>query len=108
MLNRPLFCLFCVILCSATAFAAETARFKMYRIDTVRTEACGVADFNNDGKLDIVAGEYIYLAPDWKRIKIREVWEPMHLKSLSFVNRKISRMTFISRRFTITIIRVQT
>jgi hypothetical protein len=45
----------------------------MHRIDTVRTEACGVADFNNDGKPDIVAGEYVYLAPDWKRIKIREI-----------------------------------
>jgi hypothetical protein len=45
----------------------------MHRIDTVRTEACGVADFNNDGKPDIVAGEYLYIAPDWKCIKIREI-----------------------------------
>ncbi|MBN2315780.1 MAG: VCBS repeat-containing protein, partial [Sedimentisphaerales bacterium] len=29
-------------------------------------EACGIADFNNDGKLDIVAGPYWYEAPDWK------------------------------------------
>ncbi len=43
------------------------------RISNQRTEACGVADFNGDGKLDIVAGEYIYLAPDWKPVKIREV-----------------------------------
>ena len=62
--------MFCI---TATALAEEPLRFKMHRIDTARMEACGVADFNNDGKLDIVAGEYIYLAPDWKRIKIRSI-----------------------------------
>ena len=65
--------LFCAFLCSAIVSAEPPLHFKMHRIDTVRTEACGVADFNNDGKLDIVAGEFIYLAPDWKRIKIREI-----------------------------------
>ncbi|MCL2119778.1 MAG: VCBS repeat-containing protein [Planctomycetaceae bacterium] len=66
---------FCVILfCLTVAVSAEeTIRFKMHRIDTARMEACGVADFNNDGKLDIVAGEFIYLAPDWKAVKIREI-----------------------------------
>ena len=63
----------CVILCSLTVSAEEVPRFKMHRIDMDRFEACCVADFNNDGKLDIVAGEYLYLAPDWKRIKIREI-----------------------------------
>jgi hypothetical protein len=47
--------------------------FVMHRIGTFRSEACGVADFNNDGKLDIVAGPYVYLAPDWKPLKIREL-----------------------------------
>ena len=69
---------FCVIIlaanvCCVTASAAEAVRFQMHRIDSVRAEACGVADFNNDGSPDIVAGEYVYLAPDWKRIKIREI-----------------------------------
>ena len=66
---------FCVILfcITTTVSAEETLRFKMHRIDTARMEACSVADFNNDGKLDIVAGEYIYLAPDWKRIKFRSI-----------------------------------
>ncbi len=45
----------------------------MHRIDTARREACGVADFNNDGKPDIVAGEYVYLAPDWERVRIRSI-----------------------------------
>ena len=34
---------------------------------------CDAADFNNDGKLDIVAGEYIYLAPDFVPTKIRSI-----------------------------------
>ena len=38
----------------------------MHRIGNFRSEACCVADFNNDGKPDIVAGPYLYLAPDWK------------------------------------------
>jgi sugar phosphate isomerase/epimerase/HEAT repeat protein len=46
-------------------------KFVMHRIGNFRSEACGVADFNGDGKLDVVAGEYLYLAPDWKPVKIR-------------------------------------
>ena len=48
-------------------------RFVMHRIGHFRSEACGVADFNGDGKLDVVAGDYLYLAPDWKPVKIRTV-----------------------------------
>ena len=61
------------------AFAAQgptgagpgPVKFVMHRIGNFRSEACGVADFNGDGKLDVVAGEYLYLAPDWKPVKIR-------------------------------------
>ena len=48
-------------------------QFKARRIGNCRTEACGVADFNNDGKLDVIAGPYLYLAPDFKARKVREV-----------------------------------
>lgn len=48
-------------------------KFEMHRIGKFRSEACGVADFNGDGKLDVVAGPYVYLAPDWTPFKFREL-----------------------------------
>ena len=50
---------------------AGEPRFLMHRIGNFRSEACCVADFNGDGKPDVLAGEYLYLAPDWKAVKIR-------------------------------------
>ncbi|MDD2455376.1 MAG: FG-GAP-like repeat-containing protein [Kiritimatiellae bacterium] len=47
--------------------------FKARRVGDYRSEACAVADFNGDGKLDIIAGPFLYLAPDWKPVKIREI-----------------------------------
>ncbi len=66
-------CLALLLLCTSTAIAAEplSVKFVPHRLGTFRSEACGVADFNNDGKLDIVAGPFLYLAPDSKPQKIR-------------------------------------
>lgn len=36
-------------------------------------EACGVADFNGDGKLDIFSGDSWYEAPTWTKHKVRDV-----------------------------------
>ena len=52
---------------------ADAVKFVKHQIGHFRSEACCVADFNNDGKLDIMAGPYLYLAPDWKPVKVREV-----------------------------------
>lgn len=53
--------------------AASPVSFVAHRVGIFRSEACGVSDFNNDGKLDIVAGPFLYLAPDWAPVKIREL-----------------------------------
>lgn len=64
------------IVAGAEAAARTTApspvKFVAHRLGTYRSEVCGVADFNGDGKPDIVAGAFLYPAPDWKPVKIRD------------------------------------
>ncbi len=50
---------------------ADKAPFFMHRAGSLRSEACCAADFNNDGRIDIFAGENLYLAPDWKPFRVR-------------------------------------
>ncbi|MDR2171430.1 MAG: VCBS repeat-containing protein [Planctomycetaceae bacterium] len=52
---------------------AEPPQFQIKKIDSNRNECCGIGDFNKDGRLDIVSGENIYYAPDWKKVKFREI-----------------------------------
>lgn len=61
------------VLLSSANLPAEEGKvpFTTHRVGTFRSEACGVADFNNDGRLDIVAGPNLYLAPDWRPVTIR-------------------------------------
>ncbi|RPI86636.1 MAG: VCBS repeat-containing protein [Planctomycetaceae bacterium] len=49
-------------------------RWKMHTInDQSPFEACGAADFNGDGKIDIFCGDSWYEAPSWTRHKVRDV-----------------------------------
>ena len=64
-----------LLLTFQAAPAAEPGgiKFVTHHIGAFRGEACGVGDFNRDGKLDIVAGEFLYLAPEWTPKKIRTI-----------------------------------
>ena len=54
--------------------AAQTdMRFSMVSIDSGSAESAAVADFNNDGKLDIVSTESWYEAPGWTKRPIRTI-----------------------------------
>lgn len=66
-------CLTAVLTYASVAASADPPGFVMHRVGNYRSEACGVGDFDNDGRLDIVAGPHVYLAPEWKAIKIREL-----------------------------------
>ncbi len=48
-------------------------QFRKKLIDKVSYEVAAVCDVNNDGKRDIVCGEYWYEAPDWKKHKMCDV-----------------------------------
>ena len=49
-------------------------RWKMHTInDQSPYEACGAADFNGDGKVDIFCGDSWYEAPNWTRHQVRDV-----------------------------------
>lgn len=51
----------------------EDKRFAMVQIDGGAAESAAVADFNNDGNLDIVAAESWYEAPSWTKRPIRTI-----------------------------------
>ena len=60
-----------VLLSASAATSDAQVKFSQHRIGRFRGEACAVADFNNDGKLDIIAGSFWYEAPKWKPHKFR-------------------------------------
>lgn len=69
-----------VVLMSAGGFVAPVCgedkpiRWKQHMVnDQSPYEACGAADFNGDGKIDIFSGDSWYEAPTWKRHKVRDV-----------------------------------
>jgi len=65
--------LICLLSTFALICAAGAVEFQTHHIGTYRGEACGAGDFNNDGRLDIVALPYLYLAPEFKPVKVAEV-----------------------------------
>jgi hypothetical protein len=54
--------------------AKNVERWKQHAInDQSPFEACGVADFNGDGRVDVFCGDSWYEAPNWKKHKVRDV-----------------------------------
>ena len=47
--------------------------FRVQMVDPGFSESVAVADFNKDGRLDIVSAEYWYEAPSWTKHKIRDI-----------------------------------
>jgi hypothetical protein len=47
--------------------------FRVQMIDPGFSESVAVADFNKDGRLDILSAEYWYQAPGWTKHKIRDI-----------------------------------
>lgn len=68
---QPLAMLLVAFLLGSTC-PAEEIRWERIQLDArFRSEGVAVADFNNDGLLDVVAGDYWYAAPNWDRQELR-------------------------------------
>lgn len=62
----------CVLVGSLPGFAGDEHRWERVQLDArFRSEGAAAADFNNDGLVDVVAGDFWYEAPHWTRHEIR-------------------------------------
>src|SRR5687767_12440309 len=61
------------IVATVAAQSAPAPRYRMVQIDGGAAESAAVADFNNDGRLDIVSAESWFEAPTWAKRPIRAI-----------------------------------
>ena len=98
-ISRTLPCLiFTLLLISFTSFrnvseasfsGKREVKFQKFTLDKeFRSEGVAVGDINHDGKMDVMAGNLWYEAPDWKSHEIAPVqqFDPAKGYSNSFVN----------------------
>lgn len=68
---------FILMLAAAAVLGAQSRPrdivFRMQMIDPPWSETAAVADFNNDGKLDILSAGAWYQAPAWTRRQLRDI-----------------------------------
>lgn len=64
-----------LLVLAAAAFASRPPDlpFDKHTLDLGASETAGVADVNNDGKPDIISGEFWYEGPAWKPHRFREL-----------------------------------
>ena len=75
-----------LVIPSPSGVAAQTdMRFAMVQIDGGAAESAATADFNNDGKLDIVSAESWYEAPRGIKRPIRTI--PAHQRLCRLLQR---------------------
>jgi len=62
-----------LLCCGTLAVAGDDPHWQRIQLDSrFRAEGAAIADLNNDGKADIIAGDVWYSAPDWERHEIRQ------------------------------------
>src|SRR5919205_1956235 len=66
--------------CTGLPFPSQTKdqplhwpMFHKHLLDSGANESVAVADVNQDGRLDVIAGENWFEAPEWKKHRMREI-----------------------------------
>ncbi len=73
MRTHILLSLLCVAVTMATASAAPPVKFEIRLLAVDANEGCDIADFDGDGKLDVVAGRNWYRNGDWAPRPVRAI-----------------------------------
>jgi hypothetical protein len=61
------------LLLTSTTLAGDSVNFSIKQLAIDANEGCDIADFNNDGQLDIIAGRNWYAGPDFTSRPVRNI-----------------------------------
>ena len=59
--------------CTATSLCSQEIRWDIRQLTVDANEGIDVADFNRDGKLDVIAGRNWYAAPHFTPRPVRDI-----------------------------------